>query len=451
MVPILVVDDNRSIAEFCRVALTEAGHSVITAHSTEEALEALERHPIDIILSDIRMPGVSGMDLLRMVSKGPHPPSVILMTGFATVASAVEALKMGAYDYIEKPFGRDRLVSLVERLIQARIQRTENLLLGQQLNDGDSRNGIVGRSPRMVAVFESILRVAARNQPVLITGETGTGKERVALAIHEQGMRRGPFVAVDCGALSPHLVESELFGHVRGAFTGADRDRKGLLETSAGGTLFLDEIGDLPLALQVKFFRVLQDGEFRPLGADSMRRFEGRVIAATNRDLEQAVKDGSFRAELYFRLNVHAIAVPPLRSRRADIPLLVHHFLQMFSDEGPLTITPEAIKVLGEYDWPGNVRELQSCIIRMIANRHGSRLDVQDIPTVAGLSASGSTSLSALDEAERDVIAKTLQDTGGNVVEAARALKLSRATLYRKMRALGLRESKPQAGGQSAG
>ena len=449
MVPILVVDDNYSITEFCRVALTEAGHAVMTAQSTEEALEALDQHPIDIILSDVRMPGVSGMDLLRMVAKGPHPPSVILMTGFATVTDAVEAVKMGAYDYIEKPFTRERLVSLVERVIQARSQRTENLLLGQQLIAGDSHHGIVGRSPRMVAVFESILRVADRNQPVLITGETGTGKERVALAIHEQGSRNGPFVAVDCGALSPHLVESELFGHVRGAFTGAERDRKGLLETSAGGTLFLDEIGDLPLALQVKFFRVLQDGEFRPLGADSMRRLEGRVIAATNRDLEQAVREGTFRAELYFRLNVHAITVPPLRSRRMDIPLLVHHFLHVFSDEGPLSITPEAEKLLGEYDWPGNVRELQNCIIRMIANRRSNRLDVGDIPALPGLNTSPS-SLSALDEAEREVIVKTLQDMGGNVVEAARALGLSRATLYRKMRALGLRETKPQPDGPPA-
>jgi len=442
LVPILVVDDNLSIAEFCRITLTEAGHSVQTAQSTDEALEILERHPIDIIISDVRMPGVSGLDLLRIVSKGPHPPSVILMTGFATVSAAVEALKTGAYDYIEKPFTRERLTSLVERLIQARAQRTENLLLGQQLNVGDSHHGIVGRSPRMVAVFESILRVADRNQPVLITGETGTGKERVALAIHEQGTRKGPFVAVDCGALSPHLVESELFGHVRGAFTGADRDRKGLLETSAGGTLFLDEIGDLPLALQVKFFRVLQDGEFRPLGTDSMRRFEGRVIAATNRDLEQAVKEGTFRAELYFRLNVLAITVPPLRSRRMDIPLLVHHFLEMFADNGPVTISPEASNILAEYDWPGNVRELQNCIIRMIANRKSHRLDIPDIPALAGLS-TNSSARSALDEAEREVIAKTLLDVGGNVVEAARALGLSRATLYRKMRTLGLRETKP--------
>jgi len=366
------------------------------------------------------------------------------MTGFATVSAAVEALKTGAYDYIEKPFTRERLTSLVDRLIQARAQRTENLLLGQQLNVGDSHHGIVGRSPRMVAVFESILRVADRNQPVLITGETGTGKERVALAIHEQGTRKGPFVAVDCGALSPNLVGSELFGHVRGAFTGADRDRKGLLETSAGGTLFLDEIGDLPPALQVKFFRVLQDGEFRPLGTDSMRRFEGRVIAATNRDLEQAVKEGAFRAELYFRLNVHAISVPPLRSRRMDIPLLVHHFLEMFADNSPVTISPEASSLLSEYDWPGNVRELQNCIIRMIANRRADRLDVPDIPPLPGLSTS-SSALSALDDAERKVIAKTLLDVGGNVVDAARALGLSRATLYRKMRALGLRESKPQA------
>jgi DNA-binding NtrC family response regulator len=441
LISILVVDDNQAVAEFCRVTLSEAGHSVITAHSAQEALEALDRHPVDIILSDVRMPGVSGLELLGMVSKGPLPPSVILVTGFGSVPAAVEALKMGAYDYVEKPFSRERLISLVDRLIQARAQRTENLLLGQQLNAGDARHGIVGRSPRMVAVFESILRVADRPQPVLITGETGTGKERVALAIHEQGTRSGPFVAVDCGALSPHLVESELFGHVRGAFTGADRDRKGLLETSAGGTLFLDEIGELPLVLQAKFFRVLQDGEFRPLGSDRTRQFEGRVIAATNRDLEQAVRDGAFRAELYFRLNVHAIAVPPLRARRMDIPLLVHHFLQLFSDEGPVTIGPEALRILTEYDWPGNVRELQNCIIRMTANRPGPRLDVEDIPPLAGLSANPAP-LSPLDEAEREVIARTLDEKGGNVVETARVLGVSRATLYRKMRALGLREAR---------
>ena len=300
---------------------------------------------------------------------------------------------------------------------------------------------MVGASPGMLAVFEALPRIAAKRQPVLITGETGTGKELVARAIHQRGPDKDrPFVVVDCGALSADLVESEIFGHVSGAFTGATGDRPGLLATAAHGTLFLDEVGELSLPLQAKFFRVLQDRDFRPLGGDTERKFEGRVIAATNRDLEAAVRAGTFRPELYFRLCVHSIRVPPLRARKSDIPALIRHFIHKHGGNDVLAIAPDAVEELAAYHWPGNVRELENCIVGMLANCEGCVADTRDIPKALRMALRGGrpSDRTPLEDAERAAIVAALEEAGGNIAKTARRLGVSKATLYRKMGAYAL-------------
>lgn len=438
---VLVVDDEPVVAEFCRRVLSKAGHAVLIVKSGAEALAALDEHEIDVVLSDVRMPGMGGVDLLRSISPGNGGPDVVLMTGFGSISSAVEAIRLGAYDYLVKPFVADQLEATLQRLSELRAVRAENLVLRFQLDAERGTGGMVGGSQAMLALFTGIPRIAAKRQPVLITGETGTGKELVARAIHDLGPYKDrPFVAVDCGALSADIVESEIFGHVRGAFTGAIGDRPGLLASAARGTLFLDEVGELPLALQAKFFRVLQDGEFRPLGSDAMRKFEGRVIAATNRDLEAAVGAGLFRPELYFRLCVHPVHVPPLRARKSDIPALVRHFIHKHGGDEVLAITPAAVEELAAYHWPGNVRELENCILNMVAHCEERVLDTGDIPKALrmALRDSGPGIRSPLEDAERTAIVAALEGGGGNIAETARRLGIAKATLYRKMSAYSL-------------
>jgi two-component system NtrC family response regulator len=441
---VLVVDDDATVAEFCRQVLVRAGHAVLAVKSGNEALAALDEHEVDVVLSDVRMPGMDGEDLLRSIAPGNGGPDVVLMTGFGSIAAAVKAIRLGAYDYLVKPFVADALEATIQRLAELRAVRAENLVLRFQLDSERGTGGMVGASPGMLAVFEALPRIAAKRQPVLITGETGTGKELVARAIHQRGPDKDrPFVVVDCGALSADLVESEIFGHVSGAFTGATGDRPGLLATAAHGTLFLDEVGELSLPLQAKFFRVLQDRDFRPLGGDTERKFEGRVIAATNRDLEAAVRAGSFRPELYFRLCVHSIHVPPLRARKSDIPALIRHFIHKHGGEDVLAIAPEAVQELAAYHWPGNVRELENCIVSMLANCEGRVADRGDIPKALRLAmrSERASDRTPLETAERAAIAAALEETGGNIAKTARRLGIAKATLYRKMNAYGLTAS----------
>jgi DNA-binding NtrC family response regulator len=438
---VLVVDDDAVVAEYCRRILSEAGHSVLVVTSGKDAVAALDGHEIDVVLSDVRMPGMNGVDLLRSISPGNTGPDVVLMTGFASISSAVEAIRLGAYDYLVKPFVPGQFEATIQRLAELRALRTENLVLRLQLDSERGIGGMVGGSPAMLGVFKAVSRIAGKRQPVLITGETGTGKELVARAIHDQGPDKDrPFVAVDCGALSPEIVESEIFGHVRGAFTGAIGDRPGLLASAAHGTFFLDEVGELPLALQAKFFRVLQEREFRPVGSDAVRQFEGRVIAATSRDLEAGVKAGSFRPELFFRLCVHPVHVPPLRARTSDIPALIRHFIQKHGGDDVLAIAPHAVKELAAYHWPGNVRELENCILSMLASCEGRVLDTGDIPPSlrTALRDGHPDGRSPLQNAERTTIVAALEETGGNITETARRLGISKATLYRKMSAYAL-------------
>ena len=435
---VLVVDDDAAVSELCRRVLSHAGHAVLIARSGKDALTSLDEHEIDVVLSDVRMPGMDGVDLLRSISPGNGGPHVVLMTAFASISSAVEAIRLGAYDYLVKPFQSGEVEATLRRLAELRALRAENLTLRFQLDAERGAGGMVGVSPVMLSLFEGILRIARKRQPVLITGETGTGKELVARAIHDRGPDKDrPFVAVDCGALSADIVESELFGHVRGAFTGAIGDRPGLLASAAQGTLFLDEVGELPLPLQAKFFRVLQDREFRPLGGDTVRKFAARVIAATNRDLEADVRAASFRPELYFRLCVHPLHVPPLRARKADIPALIRHFIGQHGGEDVLAITPEAVEELAAYHWPGNVRELENCILSMLANCEGRVLDTGDIPKNLriALRDGHSANRSPLEEAERAAIGAALEESGGNIAETARRLGIAKATLYRKINA----------------
>jgi DNA-binding NtrC family response regulator len=396
--------------------------------SGDEALAALDEHEVDVVLSDVRMPGMDGVDLLRSIAPGNGGPDVVLMTGFGTISAAVDAIRLGAYDYLVKPFVADQLEATFQRLAALRAMRAENLLLRFQLDSERDTGGMVGASPGMLAVFEALPRIAGKRQPVLITGETGTGKELVARAIHHRGPDKNrPFVVVDCGALSADIVESEIFGHVSGAFTGAIGDRPGLLASAARGTLFLDEVGELPLPLQAKYFR--------PLGGDMVRRFEGRVIAATNRDLEAAVRAGSFRPELYFRLCVHLVHVPPLRARKSDIPALIRHFLYKHGGDDVLAISPDAVQELAAYQWPGNVRELENCIVGMLAHCEGRVADTGDIPKALRMAMRGGppSDRTPLEEAERAAIAAALEQAGGNIAETARCLGIAKATLYRKM------------------
>ncbi len=433
---VLVVDDDAAVAGFCRAVLSQAGYVVLMAKSGKEALAALQEHEIDVVLSDVRMPAMDGVDLLRAISPRHSGPDVVLMTGFASVPSAVDAIRLGAYDYLVKPFEADQLTATLQRLAELRALRAENLALRLQLDSERGVWGMVGASPAMLAVFKALPRIAGKRQPVLITGETGTGKELVARAIHDQGPANGrPFVTIDCGALSADIVESEIFGHVRGAFTGAVGDRSGLLASAAGGTLFLDEVGELPLALQAKFFRVLQDREFRPLGGDAVREFGGRVIAATNRDLEAAVRAGLFRPELYFRLCVHSVHVPPLRARKGDVPALVRHFIRKHGGDEVLAITPAALEELAAYHWPGNVRELENCILGMLANCEGRVLGTEDVPKAlrTALREERPGERTPLEDAERAAIVAALEEAGGNIAETARRLGIAKATLYRKM------------------
>ena len=438
---ILVVDDDPGMTEFCRLALADAGYDSLVAHSAGEALSTIRRNDIEIVLSDVRMPGTSGLELLRAISSARRDTDIVLMTGHASIAAAVEAIRMGALDYIEKPFPPRRLQSLIARLLDKREQRSRLRQEGPESPFAEDRTGLVGDSAVMKEVMETVRRAAARHHPVLITGETGTGKELIARAIHHLSRRStGPFVAVDCGALSPGTIESELFGHVKGAYTGTVGDRTGLLRSSARGTLFLDEVGELPVSSQVKLLRVLQEQEFRPVGADRILPFEGRVIAASNMDFEKAIAGDRFRADLYFRLNVYGIAVPPLRARRSDIPLLIQHMLAKHGEGRVSTATSEVVQVLSSRDWPGNVRELENCLVRMIANCDGAALEVKHLPrewrnAISNREMAGTS----LREAERLVILNELDRAGGNVALAAQRMDMSRATLYRKLLSHGIR------------
>ena len=444
-IKLLVVDDEQSIRRLCMTIGTSLGFTCNEAESAESAVTRLETDPPDLVLTDLKLPNQSGVALLKQVRNILPRTEIAIMTGHGSIESAVDAMKLGAYDYIEKPFRVEKMRLLLQRMAEKIRLVNENAFLRERVNTEENLDGIIGTSAGMQDVLRMISRLKDTRTAVLIFGESGTGKELVARAIHFRGaLAQAPFVAVDCGALVPTLMESELFGYEKGAFTGATRSKSGLFQAANGGTLFLDEIGELPLEMQTKLLRVLQEKEVRPVGSNDKVNVDVRVIAATNRDLESAYREGTFRKDLYFRLNVVTVHLPPLRERRSDIPMLVHHFLNRYAPTTHLQVTPAAMKSLLQYDWPGNVRELENCIARGVTLGAQAVIDVQDLPpsiraeqpTGQAMTPQDAASLSttALAEMEKMTILRVFEQANGDKALAGKMLGISRATLYRKLK-----------------
>jgi DNA-binding NtrC family response regulator len=446
MAKILVVDDEPGILGLLQDALTQWGYEVRCMSTAAAALEALRTDLFDVALIDIRMPDVTGLDLLREIKRQDSAAEVVMMTGYPAISSAIEALKEGAYDYLSKPLILEELRHLMTRMVERRFLRGEVHSLRARLGEELTIHEMVGNSEPMERVKDIIGRVAATDSAVLIEGESGTGKELVAAAIHRLSARaKRPFIPVNCSAIPGDLMESEFFGHVRGAVSGAVADAPGLFRSANEGTLFLDEIGELPAALQAKLLRVLQDLEVRPVGSSKAFPVDVRVIAATNRNLEQAMTQGTFRQDLFYRLNVVRVSLPPLRERREDISTLVHHFIRRFNERlrrDVRGITPEALAALTAYDFPGNVRELENMIERAFAMGAREQLTLADLPTLArtpiAASVPSATSVPLLADVERELILKALAIFKDDKDAAARALGISRRTIYRRLKEYGM-------------
>jgi two-component system, NtrC family, response regulator AtoC len=442
---LLVVDDEQSIRRLCMTIGTSLGFACAEAESAEAAVARLDAEAPDLVLTDLKLPSQSGVELLRQIKALLPRTEVAIMTGHGSIESAVDAMKLGAYDYIEKPFRVEKLRLLLQRMAEKIQLVTENEFLRERVSTEEHLDGIIGNSANIQDVLRMISRLKDTRTPVLISGESGTGKELAARAIHFRGsMAQTPFVAVDCGSLVPTLMESELFGYEKGAFTGATKSKSGLFQAANGGTIFLDEIGELPLEMQAKLLRVLQEKEVRPVGSNDRVTVEVRVVAATNRDLEAAYRAGTFRKDLYFRLNVVTLHLPALRDRRSDIPMLVHHFLDRYARGENLQVTPAAMKSLLQYDWPGNVRELENCIARAVALGDRRVIDVGDLPPAirtdqvspvpSSAQDTASLSTTALAEMERMTILRVFEQANGDKALAGKMLGISRATLYRKLK-----------------
>jgi DNA-binding NtrC family response regulator len=443
---ILIVDDERPTLDGLTAILRREGHEVLAATSGKEALDHLQEQGVDIILSDVKMPGMDGLALLRQVKSAHAGTVMVMMSGHQDVAAAVEAMKEGAYDYLVKPFGRDDVVRAVQKALTLRALLVENLTLRRQMQDQFARAQIIGSSPAWRKLCEVIEQIAPSRSTVLITGESGTGKELIAGLLHRLSPRaEQPLIIMSAAALPATLLEAELFGYEKGAFTGALQRKPGRFELADGGTLFLDEIGEMPPEVQVKLLRVLQDGTFERLGGTRTLQVDVRLVAATNKDLAQEVEAQRFRLDLYYRLNVITLQLPPLRERREDIPLLVAHFLRKYAEQNRKAVTAiqqRALQYLQAYDWPGNVRELENVIERAVVLTQGPTIGVAELPDhlqehKPGLPANDQFILpasSTLADIERAAIAYALQKSGGNRQAAARELNIGVATLYRKLK-----------------
>ncbi|HEX6090989.1 MAG TPA: sigma-54 dependent transcriptional regulator [Gemmatimonadales bacterium] len=443
---ILVVDDESGILDTLRILLRNEGFEVATAQGGRAGLEQIRTGTHDIILSDVRMPGVGGLDILAAAKEQDPMTPVILMTAQADLRSAIDALNLGAYYYIQKPFSNDDLVAIVRRASEYRAVRVENKQLKQEIRRRE-RNGNVerpiGKSKRFTELLRLAEHIAPTDSTVLIQGESGTGKEVVARYLHNLSSRaEGPFMSINCGALPENLLESELFGHVKGSFTGAVRDKQGLFAAARGGTFFLDEVGEMPPSLQVKLLRVLQEREVIPVGATEAIPVDVRIIAATNRDLEEEIRRGNFRSDLFYRLNVIALDLPPLRERRDDLLLLIESFLNQLgseSDSPPKALSSEALDAVMVYDWPGNVRELENALEHAVVLSRGNLIDASALPVrittrrKEPLVAERSYRNPALEVIERAYIMWVLQAEGGNKTRAAEVLGIDPSTLYRKL------------------
>ena len=447
---ILVVDDELGLRHTLTLILQAEGHVVRSASDGATALERLGESPADLIISDVRMPGLDGLAFLERYKEMGGSALVIMMSAYGDDEAALEAIRRGAYDFIAKPFRADQVLLVVRKAIEREGLRREVAQLHDELVALRAPTGIVGRSPKLAQALTLADKVARHPSTVLVTGESGTGKELIARHIHDASPRASrPFVAVNCAAIPEALLESELFGHAKGAFTGATAERQGLFEEANEGTLFLDELGDLPISLQVKLLRALQEGEVRRVGDNASRTVDVRVVAATARDLETDVAEGRFRSDLYYRINVMRIHLPALRERSEDVPELVRHFVDRFNRRLGLHVTgvsATAMRALVEYPWPGNVRELENVVERAMVLTDGPQLDVEQLPTLAGPSAPGDATPSPLDlsvkrrteELERVLIKEALERTRGNRTRAAKLLDLSHRALLYKIRDYGL-------------
>jgi len=450
---ILVVDDELSMREFLSILLEREGYDVSVAGSAVDALRLMESALFDLVLSDVNMPGLSGIELLGRIKEKSPETAVLMLTAFSTAEQAVEAMKLGAYDYLCKPFKNDELKQLIKNALEKQGLKRENRLLKKDAGERDSFCGIIGKSRKMRELFDMIQKVAASQSSVLILGESGTGKELAARSIHTCSPRKSkPFVAVNCGAIPENLIESELFGHKKGAFTGAVGDRPGLFEQAEGGTLFLDEIGELPLLMQTKLLRVLQEREFKRVGDAQTRKTDVRIISASNRDLEAQVKDSSFREDLFYRLNVVQLVLPPLRERVEDIPLLIEYFCRKLQANGqgkPATVTPGALKMLVNHPFPGNIRELENCIERSLIIDPAviselslpKQLLVGKLPCFTAdcdIPEGGMQLEPLLDELEKRYLLKALERTGGAKKKAGELLGMSFRSFRYRLAKFGL-------------
>jgi two-component system response regulator AtoC len=448
---VLVVDDEENLRNMLTMIIRKEGYDVDTSVNGKEALTKIREDNYDFVLCDIKMPKLDGLGLLKELNSNNGNDTIIMMSAYGAIDTAIEAMKLGAYDYISKPFKTDEIILTLKKAEERERLKRENILLKEQIKKDYSFENFIGKSQTMVSIFEMIKKVADYKSTVLISGESGTGKELVARAIHGNSQRADkPFIAVNCGAIPENLLESELFGHIKGAFTDATRNKSGLFEEADKGTIFLDEIGELPIILQVKLLRVLQDEEIRRVGDTKPIKVDVRVVAATTRDLEKEVGEGNFRDDLFYRLNVLPISLPTLRERKEDVPLLVDHFIQRFNDRLDLKVkglTQEALDILVNFPWRGNVRQLENTIERAMIFVQGDKLDINDLPSEVkesneneklffdGNELSIKRSSRVL---EKELIRKALQKTNGNRTQAAKILEISHRALLYKIKEYGV-------------
>ena len=457
---LLIIDDETSLLEFLELLFKEQGYSVTTANCVEDARGCLASDSFDLVLCDITMPDGSGLDLLReMKQQRDERTAVIMMTAYTSTESAIEAMKLGAYDYVSKPFDVEELKLLVQKALEKTELFDENVYLRRELEGRYTFSNIIGRSHKMQAIFSLIERIAKTPSTVLVQGESGTGKELIARAIHYNSSRSDKrFLSINCGALPENLLESELFGHERGAFTGAVKDKNGLFQEASGGTLFLDEIGEMSPTMQVKLLRALQEKVVRRVGGTREEKVDARIIAATNRDLEESIAGGSFREDLFYRINVIPMQLPPLRKRREDIPLLVEHFVEKYSEQMGIATKPlsiEAMRLLENYDWPGNVRELENVVERTLALCTGDSVSAEDLPAmlnrqsssgeVVALPAEGLDLEAYLDSVRAQLMSEALERTGGVQTQAAELLGMSFRSFRYYAKKAGLKGGKKTA------
>jgi DNA-binding NtrC family response regulator len=444
---ILVVDDEPSVTGSLEMILSEAGYDVLIAPTLSEATRILSRTRVDLVVTDLRLADASGIDLIKQVKRDTPDVEVILMTGYGSLDITIEAIKAGAYYYLEKPYTADRIFALVDRALQLSALRQENEALKRTLGGDGETFGMIGRDPQMTQIFETIRTAAPSDASVLIEGESGTGKELIAAAFHTQSQRaNGPFIRINCAAIPHELIESELFGYKKGAFTGADRDKRGLIEAANQGTLLLDEIAEMPAHLQTKLLRVLQERRLRRLGDETEISVNFRLVSATNRNTLALLDEGQLRKDLYFRISTIKIKVPPLRERLDDVPLLAGRFLKRFNEQYGKTIrdlSPDTVMRLVRYDWPGNIRQLESVIERAVLFCPGTELLPACLPEEFQTRVTSASfvipPLLPMEEIEREAIMQTLERTAGNMKKSAQILRFPRPTFYRKLKKLGIK------------